>query len=57
MPRLNPALLGMAALIAVIFFSDPGQDAIVDQATAADVQDAIKTAQRVAVAQAKGIEE
>ena len=49
--------LGMAALLAVIFFSDPGTDLAVEQATAADVQDAITTAQQVAVAQSKGIEE
>ena len=49
--------LCMAALLAVIFFSDPAQDAAVDQATAADVQDAITTAQQVALATNKGPEE
>ena len=48
--------LCMAMLIAVIAFSKPSQDTAVEQATAADVQDAITTAQQVAVAQAKGVE-
>lgn len=47
----------LAALLAVIFFSDPGTDMAVEQSTAADVQDAITTAQRLAVAQAQGTEE
>lgn len=47
----------LAALLAVIFFSDPESDLAVERATAADVQDAITTAQRLAVAQAQGTEE
>ena len=50
-------ILCMAALLAVIFFSNPENDLAVERATAADVQDAITTAQRVAVAHSKGTEE
>ena len=49
MPKfMNPALLGMAALIAVILLSEPS-DTEIAQATADSVQDAIKDAQLVAV--------
>ena len=48
MPRLNPALLGMAALIAVILLSEPS-DTEIAQATADSVQDAIKDARPVAM--------
>ena len=49
--------LCMAALLAVIFFSDPGTDLAVEQATAADVQDAVHAAQQVAIAQTKGVDQ
>lgn len=47
----------LAALLAVIFFSDPGTDLAVEQATAADVHDAMQTAQRVALNNKKGIDQ
>ena len=46
-----------AAFLAVVLLSDPETDLTVDRATAADVQDAITTAQQVAVAHQKGSEE
>ena len=49
--------LCLTMLIAVIALSEPSQDTAIEQATAADVHDAITTAQQVAVAQSKGIEE
>ena len=48
MPRLNPALLGMAALVAAILLSEPS-DTEIAQATADSVQDAIKDARLVAM--------
>ena len=50
-------ILCMAALLAVIFFSDPESDIAVERATSADVQDAVRTAQQVALNQKKGIRE
>ena len=48
------ALSLMAALIAVIVFSDPGLDLSVDRAVAADAQDALTQAQLVAIAERRG---
>lgn len=47
----------LAALLAVIFFSDPGTDLAVEQATAADMQDAVHTAQQVALSTKKGTDQ
>ena len=43
------ALLGMAALIAVILLSEPNQDTAIEHATADSVQDAIQAARLVAM--------
>ncbi|GAB2471766.1 hypothetical protein GCM10027082_24060 [Comamonas humi] len=46
----------MAALIAVIVFSDSEFDLSVDRAVAADAQDALSQAQQVAIIERRGIE-
>ncbi|WP_312531740.1 hypothetical protein [Comamonas sp.] len=47
----------LAALLAVFYFSDPGTDLAVEQATAADVQDAVHAAQQVALSTKKGTDQ